>query len=166
MTVEVQPSVPRRPRIAGPIAFAAAVGATLLTGACGREEKAAPAFPPDSVLRTQLGLTDADEVHRVSITGGEEEALDPAEVAVPPGAWVEFVTTDWRVHQLRFESDSLDAGRLAFLVDGDQMDSPPLIDRDARYVVSFAGAPEGRYPYVVEGNGAPAHGVVVVLTRR
>lgn len=131
-----------------------------------RGEPPRPGFPPDSVLRTELGLTDADEVHRVAIAGGERERLDPDEVVVPPGAWVEFVSTDWRVHQLRFERDSLDAARLAFLVDSDQADSPPLVDRDARFVVSFADAPEGRYPYVVEGNGASVRGVVVVLSNR
>lgn len=165
MTLATPPSVSRRPRSAGPIAFWVIAAFALVHGAC-REEGPPPAFPPDSVLRTELGLTDADEVHRVSVTGGERETVDPREVRVPPGAWVEFVTTDWRVHQVRFESDSLDAARLAFLVESDQVDSPPLLDRDARFVVSFAGAPEGRYPYVVEGNGAATHGVVVVLTKR
>jgi plastocyanin len=151
--------------MAGPIAFAGLAALALLSGAC-REEPPPPAFPPDSVLRAELGLTDADEVHRVSITGGKLERVEPSEVQVPTGAWVEFVTTDWRVHQLRFVSDSLDAGRLAFLVDSDQMDSPPLVDRDARFVVSFSGAPAGRYPYVVEGSGTSTNGVVVVLAKR
>ncbi len=165
MTLGVPPSVSRRPRIAGPIACVAIAGLALVSGGC-REEPQPPQFPPDSVLRSELGLTDADEVHRVSITGGERELVEPVEVQVPPGAWVEFVTTDWRVHQVRFVSDSLDAGRLAFLVDSDQVDSPPLVERDARFVVSFSDAPEGRYPYVVEGNGAATRGVVVVLVKR
>jgi len=154
----------RRPRNAGPLAFVVSLWLAALAGC--REEARAPAFPPDSVLRTELGLTDADEVHRVSITGGDAETVDPAEVTVPSGAWVEFVSTDWWVHQVRFERDSLDAARLAFLVQSDQVGSPPLVDRDARFVVSFSDAPEGRYPYVVEGNGTSARGVVVVLGKR
>lgn len=144
--------------------YAGVVGSA--TAAACRGEPPPPEFPPDSVLRTELGLTDADEVHRVTIRGGDREVLDPAEVRVPTGAWVEFVTADWRMHRIRFASDSLDAERLAFLVGTDQVDSPPLVDRDARFVVSFSEAPEGRYPFVAEGNGAPAHGVVVVLPRR
>jgi len=84
-------------------------------------------------------------------------------------AWVrgvEFVTADWRMHQIRFVADSLDAAHRAFLEGTDQMDSPPLVDRDARFVVSFAEAPEGRYPFVAEGNEAPTLGVVVVLPKR
>jgi plastocyanin len=164
LTLALEPDVTRRPRLAGPIAFAV-VATGLLAGGC-REESPPPAFPPDSVLRDRLGLTDEDEVHRVSITGGDREVVEPVELEVPPGAWVEFVTTDWRVHRILFLGDSLDAGRLAFLVSSDQMDSPPLIDRDARFVVSFVGAPEGRFPYVVEGNGASTHGVVVVRAKR
>lgn len=151
--------------MAGPIPFVTATGLALVALGC-RGEPPPPAFPPDSVLRTELGLTDADEVHRVAITGGEREILDPVEIRVPVGAWVEFVTMDWRVHQVRFAMDSLDAVRRAFLRDTDQVDSPPLVDRDARFVVSFSGAPEGRYPFVAEGNGAPTRGVVVVLPNR
>jgi len=117
-------------------------------------------------LRTELGLTDADEVHRVTVRGGDREVLEPAEVHIPAGAWVEFVTVDWRTHQIRFVGDSLDAARRAFLEATDQMDSPPLVDRDARFVVSFADAPEGRYPFIAEGNGSPTLGVVVVLPKR
>jgi len=141
------------------------VTGTAFAGAC-RGEPQPPEFPPDSVLRTELGLTDADEVHRVTVRGGDREVLDPVEVRIPAGAWVEFVTTDWRTHQIRFVGDSLDAVRRAFLERTDQMDSPPLVDRDARFVVSFAEAPEGRYPFVAEGNGGPALGVVVVLPKR
>lgn len=114
------------------------------------------------MLRTELGLGDDDEVHRITITGGDSEILTPSEVTVPPGAWVEFVTDDWRVHEVRFELDSLDAERRAFLMDGDQVASPPLLERGARFVLSFEDAPSGRYPFIAEGNTAPSRGVVVV----
>jgi plastocyanin len=147
------------------ILLLAGVAGAAVAGAC-RREPPPPEFPPDSVLRTELGLTDADEVHRVTIRGGDREVLDPVEVRIPAGAWVEFVTADWRMHQIRFVADSLDAAHRAFLEGTDQMDSPPLVDRDARFVVSFAEAPEGRYPFVAEGNEAPTLGVVVVLPKR
>jgi len=121
---------------------------------------------PDSVLRAELGLGDTDQVHRVELRGGEREVLTPAHVNLAEGHWVEFVTADWRVHEVRFESDSLPPEALAFMAESDQLESPPLVELGARFVVSFGGAPEGRYPFVVEGNTAPSRGVVVVHARR
>lgn len=146
------------------MSFAAAV-LVLGIGACS-ERRPDPALLPDSVLRAELGLGDADRVHRIRLRGGEREEISPPSVEVEEGDWVEFVTVDWRVHQVRFEPDSLSGEARAFLEATDQLDSPPLVDRDARFVLSFSGAPEGRYPFVSEGNGAAAGGVVVVLPRR
>lgn len=165
MTTVHPRSAPRRPRFPGPISLVGAAAVWAAAAGC-RGDPPPPEFPPDSVLRAELGLTDSDAVHRVTITGGATEVLDPPEVYVAPDAWVEFVTSDWRVHVVLFEADSLSAEGLAFLQRTDQMGSPPLVDRDARFVVSFSDAPAGRYPYVVEGNGGPAHGVVVVVPSR
>lgn len=128
--------------------------------ACGSSPD--PEHMPDGVLRRELGLTDADRVHTVVVTGGVGESADPATESVPPGAWVQFVSGDWLVHELRFEVDSMSAGARAFLERTDQLASPPLLQRDARFVVSFREAPPGRYPYLLEGNGLPGRGAVVV----
>ncbi len=117
---------------------------------------------PDEILRAELGLDDGDVVHTVSITGGEAERVGPTETVVAPGDWVQFITTDFYVHEMQFELDSLAAGARDFLIRTDQVASPPLIDAGARFVLSFAEAPEGRYPFRVEGNGLPGGGVVVV----
>jgi len=124
-----------------------------------------PDLQPDEVLRSELGLTDSDEVHRVSLRGSTEEEAVPPEVTVPPAAWVEFVSSDWRVHEVHFDVDSLSAAALGFLTRTGQLDSPPLLHRDARFVVSFVDAPEDRYPFRIEGNRAPGRGVVIVLSR-
>ncbi len=149
-----------RPRIPGPISFSALVGLAAFVLACG--PSVPPELQPDELLRTELGLTDDDEVHSVRITGGEVETVDPQETVVTDGVWVQFVTTDWRVHEVRFELDSLPEPARAFLTDTDQVGSPPLVNLDARFVVTFQDAPTGRYPFVVEGNGGPGRGVVVV----
>ena len=133
---------------------------------CSPGSRPDPELRPDSVLRAELGLGDDDQVHRIELAGADREIITPAEVEIFGGHWVEFVTTDWRVHEVRFDPDSLTGEGLAFLVASDQMESPPLVDRGARFVVSFAGAPEGRYPFVVEGNTPSSRGVVVVLPRR
>lgn len=147
-----------RPRIPGPFVVPCLV--LLLLGGCRPEVP--PELRPDEVLRAELGLTDDDEVHRVHLMGEDVEVVTPVETSVPPRAWVEFVTTDWRVHEVRFEADSLSPEAHRFLAESDQLESPPLVDRGARFVVSFHDAPEGRYPFLVEGNRAPGRGVVVV----
>ncbi len=144
-------------------AVSTAVLMTLLTGACERAPEAE--YLPDAVLRGELGLTDADRVHTVTITGGEVEIADPALDSVPAGAWVQFVSGDWRVHELRFDADSLAEAAREFLTRTDQWASPPLLQRDARFVVSFEDAPAGRYPYRLEGNGGPGRGLIVVVDR-
>ncbi|HBD99280.1 MAG TPA: hypothetical protein DC060_13915 [Gemmatimonadetes bacterium] len=120
---------------------------------------------PDEVLRSELGLTDRDEVHRVLITGGVVELAAPRATTIQPGAYLEFVTGDWLVHEIIFELDSLLPDARAFLERTDQVASPPMLRLDSRFVVDFEGSPPGRYPFVVEGSGAPGHGVVVVKVK-
>lgn len=133
--------------------------ACLLTVGCGQPD---PSLQADETLRTELGLTARDQIHRVTLTGGEVERADPAAVSIEAGAHVEFVTADWLIHEVVFEPDSVGASGWAFLARTDQTASPPLIDRDSRYVLSFEEAPPGRYPYRLEGNGAPGRGVIIV----
>ena len=121
-----------------------------------------PGLHPDDVLRLELGLGDRDRVHRVVIRGGDRESADPLETVVTSGSYVEFVTADWLVHEIVFELDSLSVAARTFLERTDQVASPPLISQDSRYVVHFTDGPPGRYPFVLEGNGAPGRGVVVV----
>lgn len=133
----------------------------VLTGSACRE-RADTRLQPDEVLQAELGLTLDDRVHRVRITGGGVERADPPETTLTPGAYVEFMTGDWLIHEVVFEEDSLSAEQRAFLARTDQLASPPLIERDGRYVLSFEGAPLGRYVYRLEGNGRAGRGVIVV----
>lgn len=138
-----------------------AVAALLgLVSACRAD---ASESPPDRLLQRELGLGAEELVVRVQVSGGPEERAVPAELEVEAGAYVEFVTTDWLMHEVLFEADSLSAEQLAFLERTDQLESPPLLERDARYVLAFADAPPGRYPYVLQGNGAPGRGALIVV---
>lgn len=121
-----------------------------------------PSLQPDEVLQRELGLTSDDEVHRVTLTGGEAERAEPVAVSIAPGAYVEFITADFLVHEVMFERDSLSADQWAFLERTDQVGSPPLVQRESRYVLAFEGAPPGRYPYSLRGNGESGTGVIVV----
>lgn len=80
-------------------------------------------------------------------------------------AYVEFVTTDSWVHEVRFELDSLPPPARDFMRRTDQGESPPMVNADSRFLVSMRGAPPGRYPFRIEGNGGPTRGAVVVVGR-
>jgi hypothetical protein len=88
----------------------------------------------------------------------------PREVALEPGHFVEFFTEDRRVRTVSFLLDSLNAEQSAFLRSSGQDRSPPLVELETRFVVSFQGAPPGRYPFLVEGNERAISGVVTVGT--
>jgi plastocyanin len=81
---------------------------------------------------------------------------------VRPGDFVEFVTQDRRVHAVEFTLAGLPPAAASFLRTSGQESSPPLVEADARFVVSFAQAPPGTYPYVVIGNGEEGRGTIVV----
>jgi plastocyanin len=118
---------------------------------------------PDALLRDSLGLGDDDRVHRVGLGSADNrETVQPPQVTVRPGDYVEFVTQDRRVHALAFVLESLAPAAAEFLIGPGQQSSPPLVESGTRYVVSFADAPPGTYPYVVRGNGAEGRGAVVV----
>jgi plastocyanin len=134
-----------------------------LLSSCSAGEGADSELAPDALLQRELGLVEADRVHTVRITGGDVETAEPALDSVAIGSYVQFVTEDWLVHEVIFEADSLSEDALAFLERTDQMASPPLLRRDSRFGVSFSGAPAGRYRYLMEGNGRPGSGVIVVV---
>jgi len=150
----------RRAIRTGALALGAA-GVVVLAAACDRS-RPDPALVPDSLLQAELGLEPTDRVHRVTISGGASERVEPAETVLEPGGYVQFSTDDWYVHEVIFETDSLPPQARTFMAGLDQLASPPLVSRGSRFVVSFVDAPPGRYPFRVEGNAAPARGVLVV----
>lgn len=135
---------------------------TLVLAAAGCEERD-PELVPDELLQTELGLTPDDRVHTIRISADTAERADPASVTVEPGDYVQFVSGDHLVHEVAFALDSLSGPGRAFLERTGQSASPPLLEVDARFVVSFTGAPEGRYPYSLAGNRAGGAGAVVVV---
>lgn len=137
------------------------LGVVLVTSACEQRD---PELVPDEVLQTELGLTPDDRVHTVRISADTAERADPTSVIVEPGDYVQFVSADHFVHEVAFTLDSVSGPGRAFLQRTGQSASPPLLEVDARFVVSFIGAPEGRYPYALMGNRASGAGEVVVET--
>ena len=132
----------------------------LLGSGCGRGDAE---LRPDAFLRDSLGLGDDDRVHRVRLGSADNrELVEPPQLTVRPGDYVEFVTQDRRVHAVTFLLEELPAGAADFLRGSGQQGSPPLVESEARFVVSFADAPLGTYPYGVIGNGEDGRGAIVV----
>lgn len=121
-----------------------------------------PALIPDEILQSELGLTPDDRVHTVRLTTGVQERADPDSLTVRPGDYVQFVSADRMVHEVSFVLDSIPEVARTFLLRTGQDRSSPLLDLDARFVVSFEGAPEGPYPYVLAGNRGSGAGQIVV----
>lgn len=133
------------------------LGAGLL--ACEPE----PSPPSHPELREALGLGDRTPIHQVLLSGrGDRTRLLPAELTVAPGDVVQFRVVDRRVHLLRFRLDELGDDERGYLEATRQAAFPPLTERDARLVLTFRGAPEGDYPFLVEGYGDPVEGRIRV----
>lgn len=135
-------------------------------GALACRDEVPEELRPDALLRDSLGLTDDDAVHVVRIdgSGGRDRAV-PARLSIRPGERVSFTTTDGRLHHVRFDTAVTAPGPTRWLTSGGRLLSPPLINRDSRWVVAFDDAPPGVYPFRLEGNGAPGGGVVEVTER-
>ncbi len=147
-------------RIAPWAALACAV--FLGIGACLRD---APP-PTDPALAEALGLPPSTPIHRLDLVDRDGRiGVFPGDLEIRPGSVVQFVTRDRRVYSVHFEADSIGAPGRAFLEETAQGSSPPLVEAGARFVVTFAGAPEGAYPFRVEGQGAVARGRIVVAPR-
>ncbi len=135
----------------------AAVGLFLLAG-CDR-----PDPPSDPELRAELGIADEVQIHRVMVTGAAEVTrLIPAYLEVTAGDLVQFQIRGHRVHQVVFETDELTAEARAFLERTGQLAPPPLTASEARLVLSFEGAPEGIYPYRMDGYAPSVTGHIMV----
>lgn len=127
-----------------------------------REQARESDLPPDRRLQSELGLEPHERVHQVVVWGGADARTEPAELTLAPGEYVQFVTGDSWIHEIRFDADAMSAEAAAFMAGFDQLASPPLVSRGSRFVLSFVGAPPGRYPYRVEGSGPWSDGVLVV----
>ncbi len=112
-----------------------------------------------------LGVESVGQVYVVSLAGwGGEESMVPDTIHVEPGAVVVFQVADFRVHTVTFLADSMPAPLGDFIRDASRGRSPPLIERGSRYIVPFADAPPGTYPFEVQGFGRTASGAIVVGT--
>ena len=139
------------------------VGLLVLAALGSACKKPDTSLQPEKLLQDSLGLAAQDRVHRIRLTSpGNVETIAPDTVRISVGDFVEFVTGDGKVHAVSFVLDSLPAGGADFLRGSGQESSPPLVNAQSRFLVSFRDAPAGRYLFVVAGNGPDGRGAITV----
>lgn len=139
-------------------AVSLALVASILIG-CDRE------LPPpsDPELREELGIPDDIPIHSILLSGrGDHTRVLPAYLEIRRGDLVQFRVMDRRVHQVSFVEVSLEPALAEFLEATGQLRLPPLTEQDARLVLTFEDAPEGVYPFIVEGYGETREGRIVL----
>ena len=155
--------VPARPsRLAGTFVFLG----ILLFFACDRNGAGRGETREPRVLELStdtVSLPDSILVSTVRMDRSKRPELTPVEVTVRTGDVVRFLATDGSAHALAFDGDSLAAPAREFMERTGQLRSPPLLMKDATWLVSMAGAPPGRYPFRCPTHGAA--GAVIVTAR-
>ena len=101
----------------------------------------------------QLQLPDSVRMVVVQLDRSLPGDLKPAHVEVRVGDIVRFESRDAAAHALAFDGALLEPGARHFLESTGQLRSPPLLAAGNAWVVSFAQAPPGEYPYVCTTHG-------------
>lgn len=143
--------------------------ALLCTTACDRSKTAATAKSDEKGPRSIEFGTDTihipDSVHVATVRIDRTKAAEllPAVTSVRTGDVLRFIASDGGAHAIAFDGESMSADARAFLEETGQMRSPPFVATGATWVVSFKGAPPGKYPYHCPTHGVP--GTVTVTAR-
>ncbi len=93
-----------------------------------------------------------------------QELASPDSILVHEGDYIQFVSDDWFLHEVRFDSTAMSEHAWKFMVSNNQAASQPLLQNGARFVISFVDASPGAYPFLLEGNREPGSGVIVVAS--
>lgn len=113
-------------------------------------------------VRLAPGVAVAD----VLLRAGARATVEPDTVRIRVGDVVRFTAADSRMHAIAFERTRIAPAGVAFLERTGQLRSPPLLTDGASWVVSFAGAPPGAYPFTDTSWGAPGAVLVAADARR
>ena len=70
-------------------------------------EQGNPALRPDLQLMEELGLSGTDRVHTVRLTMAGQERAHPDSTLVQEGDYIQFVSDDWFLHEVRFDSTDM-----------------------------------------------------------
>ncbi|HQR18926.1 MAG TPA: plastocyanin/azurin family copper-binding protein [Gemmatimonadales bacterium] len=129
-------------------------GLVVLAAACGGEKKAeeqAPAAAPAAAASAAPATTGT--TYDVSMEfDGKVYHYIPSELKIKSGDVINFHNKSGGPHNVSFWADSIPAGAAAVLGANMPNQMQPLsgsmiVEQDAVYTISFAGAPEGEYKF-------------------
>ncbi len=130
--------------------LSAVAGLALILAACGGAEQ--PAAEPAAAPPAAPAATGA--THNVNmVLEGAAYLYVPAQLTIRTGDVVVFHNVSGGPHNVQFYPDSIPAGALAVLnaTMADRMGDvagPLLVEPNAMYTISFAGAPAGNYAFM------------------
>jgi hypothetical protein len=109
-----------------------------------------------------LGIPGHIRIHLIVLSGkGDQSRIVPRFVEILQGEVVQLVVVDRRTHLISFD-EGMEPHLRDFLVTSGQSSFPPLLERGARIVLSFEGAPAGVYSFLDEGSGPAVAGEIRV----
>jgi plastocyanin len=100
----------------------------------------------EDTIHLERGVALADILVRSA--SATTPAFQPDTIRARPGDVVRFITADRHPHAIAFETTLLTPTLEEFLRRTSPLRSPPLIVEGASWVISFANAPAGEYPFV------------------
>lgn len=115
-----------------------------------------PAEPRILVLGTDtIVLPDTVGLVTFDVGRGEEgtNRFEPATAQAAPGDIVRFNSLDNGAHAIAFDAATLTPDAHAYLEASGQLRSPPLLERDAAWIVNLQDAPPGTYGFSCATHG-------------
>ncbi len=131
---------------------AAVAGLVLMVAACGGGEQAPAADTTAAAAPAPAPATGA--THDVNmVLEGSAYLYVPAELTIKTGDVVVFHNVSGGPHNVQFYPDSIPAGAAAILNAGmpdrmGELAGPLVVEPNATYTISFAGAPAGEYRFM------------------
>ena len=142
----------------------ALLAGVVLTGA-GCTDEVPVALRPAQELVDSLGLRETDVVYEVGVsTRDGAEVGAPSEVRMELPGRLSFRSDDPRARRIVLDTAALSADLRAWFA-GRAIASPPLVQRDARWVVDLRDAPTGTFEFVALGGTADGRIRVVIPPR-
>jgi plastocyanin len=110
-----------------------------------------------------VDVPDSVRVATVRIARTRVAEMDPAQASVRTGDLLRFMAEDAGAHAIAFDGEGMTPEARAFMEQAGQLRSPPFMAKGSTWVVSFANAPAGSYPFRCPTHGA--RGVITVTAR-
>ncbi|HSE27590.1 MAG TPA: plastocyanin/azurin family copper-binding protein [Gemmatimonadales bacterium] len=132
-----------------------AAGLVVLAAACGGEKKAedAATMTPEQPAAETPAPATTGTTHDVNmVLEGTSYKYVPNELTIKAGDVIRFHNVSGGPHNVDFWADSIPAGAAAVLNTAmpdrmGELSGPLLVEANAVYTISFAGAPAGEYKF-------------------